>query len=49
MMGGTNNCAAAVSDPTCCDYGFTADVGFDPITGLGSIDFTALKNAFMSL
>ena len=41
-MDGTNNCCAAESDPLCCPHGFTARTGYDPVTGLGSLDLNAL-------
>ena len=34
---------------TCCPTGFEAAPGWDPTTGLGSVDFVALKAYFMSL
>jgi tripeptidyl-peptidase-1 len=36
---GVNNCCAAQTNPTCCQYGFTATKGWDPTTGLGTINF----------
>ena len=49
ITSGENNCCAAVKDPMCCSEGFTAIAGYDPITGLGSVNFTALRDAFVSL
>jgi hypothetical protein len=46
---GENNCVAGHSASICCEQGFTAGVGWDPATGLGSLNFTAFKNAFMKL
>ena len=46
---GKNNCCAAVSNPVCCPDGFTAAIGWDPVTGLGSVNFTALKQAFLAM
>jgi subtilase family serine protease len=37
---GTNNCAASSSPQVCCTYGFTAAQGWDPLTGLGTINYT---------
>ena len=45
---GKNNCCAAVKNPVCCKYGFTAQNGFNPVTGLGSVNFGKLKDAFMN-
>lgn len=40
ITSGKNNCAAgAQGSATCCQYGFTATSGWDPLTGLGSPDF----------
>jgi tripeptidyl-peptidase-1 len=33
----------------CCDYGFTAVSGWDPLTGLGSINFPNFLKAALSL
>jgi tripeptidyl-peptidase-1 len=46
---GKNNCCAAISNPVCCPNGYTAQAGWDPVTGLGSVDFTALKAAFLAV
>jgi len=45
IKSGKNNCCA--SGGPCCQYGFTASAGWDPLTGLGSVDFEALKNALV--
>lgn len=46
---GSNNCAAGPEDNhTCCSYGFTATSGWDPVTGLGSINFENFKDAVLS-
>lgn len=38
---GNNSCCASSSPPyTCCAAGFIAATGWDPTTGLGSVDFT---------
>jgi len=44
---GTNNCCAAQSNPVCCQYGFTAATGWDPLTGLGSVNFESLAAALL--
>lgn len=43
---GENNCAASHATPNCCPMGFLATAGWDPITGLGSVDFEKLASAF---
>jgi len=49
ITSGENNCCAAPSDPVCCQYGFTAATGWDPLTGLGSVNFENLAAAFLKL
>jgi tripeptidyl-peptidase-1 len=49
ITSGENNCCAALSDPICCPHGFTAQAGWDPVTGLGSINFPALKAGLMKM
>ena len=49
IVAGKNNCCAAVSDPVCCPQGFEAVPGFDPVTGLGSINHGLLLEAFMNM
>eukprot|EP01038_Epipyxis_sp_PR26KG_P005158 gene5158-7181_t len=44
---GENNCVA--KETVCCEQGFPAATGWDPSTGLGSVNFTSFKNLFMSL
>lgn len=46
---GENKCAAAHNNPTCCTQGFSAAKGWDPVTGLGTPKFDALKEALMKL
>jgi len=48
IVSGINNCSAG-QNPTCCTYGFTASGGWDPVTGLGSIDFLRLSAALDNL
>lgn len=46
ITSGVNNCAAGGS--VCCEYGFTATTGWDPITGVGSFaPFSAFLKAAM--
>jgi tripeptidyl-peptidase-1 len=47
VTSGENNCCAAQSNPTCCQYGFTASAGWDPLTGLGSPNFPVLASALL--
>jgi tripeptidyl-peptidase-1 len=49
ISSGINNCAAGQQNPTCCTYGFTAGAGWDPLTGLGSIDFMRFAGALDNL
>ena len=49
ITSGENNCCAAHSNPVCCQYGFTATSGWDPLTGLGSINFPKFLDAALAL
>jgi len=46
ITSGNNKCNA---NNLCCSQGFTAAPGWDPVTGLGSVNFTAFKQVFLSL
>eukprot|EP01105_Mastigella_eilhardi_P002488 TRINITY_DN130_c0_g1_i2.p1 TRINITY_DN130_c0_g1~~TRINITY_DN130_c0_g1_i2.p1 ORF type:complete len:592 (-),score=153.93 TRINITY_DN130_c0_g1_i2:45-1784(-) len=47
---GENNCAAGNPRTAhCCEYGFTATGGWDPLTGLGSINFNKLAPLLLAL
>lgn len=46
---GFNNCAAGTSDIVCCAEGFYATKGFDPLTGVGSLDFAKFSEIFSNL
>ena len=50
VTAGTNNCChyngANPAKATCCQAGFRTAVGWDPVTGLGSIYFPKLANLF---
>ena len=46
ITSGDNRCAA---DGTCCPHGFEATKGWDPVTGLGSVNFGKMQSVFMSL
>merc|ERR1712187_34792 len=43
---GNNKCTAST---TCCSQGFSATTGWDPVTGLGSVDFAKFKSLFSSM
>merc|ERR1712048_516407 len=43
---GNNKCTAST---TCCSQGFYATQGWDPVTGLGSVDFAEYKQLFNGL
>lgn len=49
IVEGNNRCAAGQGNPNCCSEGFQAGIGWDPVTGLGTPRFKALKKAFMKL
>ena len=46
ITSGHNKCGAT---GVCCPQGFYAMPGWDPTTGLGSIDYAKLESAFLSL
>lgn len=46
VTSGENNCAAS---KVCCDQGFHATSGWDPLTGFGSVDFQKFANIFTNL
>ena len=46
ITSGDNHCAA---NGKCCQQGFWAGVGWDPITGLGSLNYKKLEASFVSL
>jgi len=53
ITSGNNACCADVPDDdnalVCCDHGFTAAVGFDPMAGLGSVDVGRLIEAMVAM
>jgi len=49
VVEGENNCAAGHANPVCCPLGFNATVGWDPVTGLGSIRFDRFQEALLAL
>jgi tripeptidyl-peptidase-1 len=45
---GNNKCTASTqAGDTCCSQGFTAIAGWDPITGLGSVDYAKFEGLFV--
>jgi len=49
---GANRCTGIYGSHqnyTCCPYGFNATTGWDPVTGLGSIDYPALKQGLLTV
>ena len=46
VISGSTYCAA---DGTCCPQGFSATVGWDPATGLGSVNYDRLLSTLTSL
>ena len=50
VTSGSNNCAAAYHAPyTCCREGFSAAPGWDPVTGLGVLNFKKFKTFMMNI
>ena len=50
ITAGNNRCAAGnLGDETCCEDGFVASKGWDPVTGLGSVHFPSFEKALMDL
>jgi len=50
VTSGTNNCCAGdQGSAVCCQYGFTATTGWDPLTGWGSVQFPAFSQALINL
>lgn len=47
VKSGHNKCVASAT--VCCQQGFYATDGWDPVTGLGSLDFTLFKDAMMKI
>jgi tripeptidyl-peptidase I len=44
IVSGHNTCGAS---GICCPHGFTATAGWDPATGLGSVDYAKLLNTLI--
>mmetsp|Transcript_24652 Transcript_24652/g.33815 ORF Transcript_24652/g.33815 Transcript_24652/m.33815 type:complete len:587 (+) Transcript_24652:964-2724(+) len=53
MTVGSNKCCAYVKNDywnaQCCNAGFAATTGWDPVTGWGSIDYPSFYDAFMPI
>jgi hypothetical protein len=54
VTSGNNSCCAYPSTvnpglATCCSAGFQSAVGWDPVTGLGSMDYPMLRELFASI
>ena len=51
ITSGNNKCAALNSERVvnCCTQGYYATTGWDPVTGLGSINYGKMETAFLSL
>ena len=50
IKSGKNNCVVGASTPsTCCSQGYYATPGWDPATGLGSLNFLAMKTLMTNL
>jgi tripeptidyl-peptidase-1 len=48
IVKGNNRCCASGGGAlVCCPAGFDAAVGWDPLTGLGSVDFAKAVSAFV--
>ena len=46
---GNNRCGAVDTHPTCCDWGYNAVPGFDPISGLGTPNYPLLLKSVMEI
>ena len=46
---GLNNCGASSAQLVCCPHGFHATEGWDPVTGLGTLNFTRFKQVMTGL
>ena len=47
VTSGENQCTA--DESVCCDEGFYASAGWDPLTGFGSLDYTKFHDVFVNL
>lgn len=46
IVDGNNNCVASAT--VCCSQGYYATTGWDPVTGLGSLNFAQFKSVMMN-
>ena len=46
---GHNKCGAYGWMPVCCETGYTATVGWDPVSGVGSPNIAALREYVLNL
>lgn len=49
ITSGNNKCPVQDDYAICCAQGFYARPGWDPVTGVGSVNFTAMMETFMTL
>jgi len=49
ITSGNNKCAAGQFRPVCCDEGFYTAKGWDPVTGVGSVNFEKFAAALLAL
>ena len=49
ITSGYNKCTAISDGDTCCKEGFNATEGWDPVTGLGSINYEKFLSAALSV
>ena len=51
ITSGDNKCGAQAEPDKfgCCTQGFTCTTGWDPVTGLGSVNYGEMKSLFLSL
>jgi len=49
ITSGSNNCLGGETQTICCQHGFQAAVGWDPVTGLGTINFGKFRSAAIQL
>ena len=49
ITSGNNKCTAQSGKNICCGQGFYAQPGWDPVSGIGSVNFTAMRAVFLTL
>ena len=45
---GHNRCGSLGWYPVCCPYGYQTSPGWDPVSGVGSPDYSALRDAVLN-